>query len=151
MQVAIRPTSYADIRVPDATVVLEGQVLTRTGALYSSLTAPGTAGAAAPQGVSLQDLPAKVVFNPSLANGAPVNPQRVLACANKGYLAIRVQDATEYASLTVGAFFGLSLGNAVNVGTGGTLAASMTTSGNTPVVAGKQIGSDGNFYIFTEI
>jgi hypothetical protein len=136
------------IVVPDATTVLEGQVFSNTGSYYSSLNALGTEPYGA--GVAMVDVPAKAVYTPGSAS-LPRNSPRATPFATEGLVAIRVADAAAFAALTVNGRFGILNGNAVAVGTGGTLAAVFGNAYNIMTVKTKARGPGGEFFITVEI
>jgi hypothetical protein len=119
-----------------APALFAGQVLTR-----GNLPVTSTSGAQAALGVLQADVPA-FITTPQV-NGLVYNNPRTAAVATNGRLAIKVATGQV---LTAGSSFGLFNGEAVVVGTGGTVAA--TTIANDVLVVDEVVrGADGFNYI----
>jgi hypothetical protein len=128
--------------IPNAQSILAGQAVTRTGALVTS-----NAGAAVALGIAEHDLPA-FVSNPQ-TNGVIYNAPRTLTVATEGRLAIRV-GAGQFTPIAPGAPISLFNGEAVQLGAGGTAAAT-TLSGTALIADEKVMGADGVGYVLVYI
>jgi hypothetical protein len=128
--------------IPNAQAILAGQAVTRTGATVTS-----NAGAPVALGIAEHDLPA-FVPGPQV-NAVTYNHPRTLTVATEGRLAIRVGSG-QFTSIAPGAPISLFNGEAVQVGAGGTAAAT-TLSGTALIVDEKLMGADGVGYVLVYI
>lgn len=149
MQIATNITRRTTIVVPDATALVEGQVWSNRNAPYNSVGALGTDNFGI--GVAMVDVPARAVYNPATSPSIPMNSPRATPFASEGLVAIRVQDAGNYAALTAGGRFGVVDGQAVAVGTSATVAATFGSAYNILTIRSKVSAPSGALFILVEI